>query len=335
MNQGQTMSGPVSGASAATPASNAAARPPEPHDATGVGAGLGGYARTAPTAPHLGWTEPQVNARTGGAGRPLGEVLKAVESYQVPQRGLNGIPQELFSDSKARIQQYLGPLQGLEQRFQVSNPAQLNNPQAWRDAARGASDYRNQLMESTRQAISEKGLGASQAAKATAPPFETVLAKTEQGMLKANPQAFEGLSASQRSIAISQQVIKNAAKADPTFNALVHGANDASRGLQALKLGGRALMVVGAVVDGASIVSEARKSQQTGDWSNTERQTAKVAGGWLGAAAAGAAVGAASGTIVPGLGNVAGFVIGAVAGGVGYWLGSQGGEAAYNALAAH
>jgi hypothetical protein len=310
-------------------------RPPEPHDATATGAALEGYARAAPTAPHLGWTEPQVLARTGGAGRPLADVLGAVETYNVPPRGLHGIPGELFSDSRVRVDRYIGPLQGLEQRFAVSDPALAGDPQAWRNAARGASEYRNQVMQNTRASMSEMGLGASKTAKPTAPSFEQVFAKTEAGMLKSHPAVFDGLSAAQREIAVSQQVIRSAGKADPTFNALVHGADDAALGLKALKVGGRALMVVGAVVDGASIVGEARTSMQTGDWTNTGRQTARVAGGWLGAAAAGAAVGAVSGTVVPGLGNVTGFVIGAVAGGVGYWLGSQAGEAGFNAAVVH
>ena len=36
---------------------------------------------------------------------------------------------------------------------------------------------------------------------------------------------------------------------------------------------------------------------------------------------------------VPVLGNVTGFLVGAAAGAVGYWLGSRGGEAAYQAAA--
>lgn len=309
-------------------------RAPQPHDAVGAGPGALGYSAAAPTRPHLGWTDSQVNARTGGAGRPLAEVRGSIEqTYKVPQRGLSGIPDALLSDSNVRIEKYNKPLANVEQRFAVTDASKVQDPQAWRENARAASDYRNSTMQSARDAMSPQGQSASQAAKPAGKAFESAWAGAERSMKAENPAVFEGMSAAQRDVAISKQVIKGAGKADPTFNALVQGADEAALGLKAMKYGGRALAVVGAVADGVSIVGEARESMKTGDWTNTGRQTAKVAGGWLGAAATGAAVGAVSGTIVPGLGNVAGFVIGAAAGAVGYWLGSQGGEAAFNAAA--
>ena len=325
-----------------TPATRSANTPPSPsssgprapdaHDAVATGAALEGYAAAAPTDAHLGWTPAQVQARTGGQGRPLADVKGAVETnYGVPERGLNKIPNEVFSDSRIRNEQYLKPLEAVPSRFTPTDPAALKDPAAWRDAARSASDFRNATMETVRAQMSEKGLGASTAAKPTAPTFEQTQAKAESTLIKDNPAAFEGMSPAEREIAISKQVIKSAGQSDPSFDAIVKGADESALGLKTLKYGGRALMVVGAVVDGASIVNEARTSMQTGDWRNTEKQTAKVAGGWLGAAAAGAAVGAVSGTIVPGLGNVAGFVIGAAAGIFGYWAGSQLGEASFTA----
>jgi len=304
--------------------------PPDWNDAVGVAPGLWGYQAAAPTAPHLGWTLPQVNALTSGAGRPLADVLGAMDPYGVPQRGLNGIPNTLFSDSRIRIDQYTLPLQSIPDRF--TPPASLiNDPAAWLDAARNASAERNTVMNNVRGMISEQGLGTSQAAKSTAPAFESVWNGATQKMLQQNPAVFDGLTDAERTIKVAQNVVQKAGTSDPTFNALVQGADEASLGLKTLKYGGRALMVVGAVVDGASIVNEAQTSMQTGDWTNTGRQTAKVAGGWLGAAATGAAVGAAAGTIVPGLGNVAGFLVGAAAGALGYWAGSQLGEAAFDA----
>jgi hypothetical protein len=308
-------------------------RSPSTNDTRGTGVALEAYARTAPVDAHLGLTPAQINARTGGAGRPLAEVLATARTtYGIPERGLNNVPGELFSDSRIRINQYLQPLQSIPERFNVTG-ARASDPAAWLEAARGASNERNAVMERTRELISEKGAGTSRTVKAEPPPFDKLWGKAADALKKENPVAFEAMSESQRSIEVSKRVIQGAAKSDPTFNALVKGVDDAALGMKALKYGGRALMVVGAAVDGASIVSEARTSMQTGDWNNTGRQTAKVAGGWLGAAAAGAAVGTVSGTIVPGLGNVAGFVIGAAAGAVGYWLGSQAGEAGYNAVA--
>lgn len=313
-------------------------RSPSSSDTHATGAALEAYGRTAPTHPHLGWTPQQVQAwkaqnGVAGQGRPLADVLKATDTYGIAQRGLQQIPGELFDDSRIRIEQYLKPLSTLEARHTITDPARVHDPAAWKQAAQNASAERNAILERTREMVSDKGLGASRAAKPEPKPFEKVWKDAVAAFEKENPAAFRSMDESARGIEVAQRVIKGSAKADPTFNSLVHGADDAARGLKALKYGGRALMVVGAAVDGASIVSEARTSLQTGDWSNTGRQTAKVAGGWLGAAAAGAAVGAVSGTVVPGLGNVAGFVIGAAAGAVGYWLGSRAGEAGFNAVA--
>lgn len=86
-------------------------------------------------------------------------------------------------------------------------------------------------------------------------------------------------------------------------------------------------------MDGVSVTRQVQESMKSGHWDNTGKEVSRVAGGWLGAAAAGALVGSASGSIVPVLGNVTGFLVGAAAGAVGYWLGSRGGEAAYQAVA--
>lgn len=311
---------------------NSIVRPPNSSDAKGLGPGLEGYARAAPTHPHLGWTQPQVDAQTRGSGRALKDVLGAMDSYQVPKRGLNAIPNELFADARVRIREYIRPLSELPSKFNVTNPAEISSPEAWRRAAQGASEQRNQIMDKVRERISAKGLGASQNAKPNASSFDEVWKKSANA-LEAKGDTFAGKTPAQREILISQKIIQGAGKADPTFNALVKGADDAGRGLQAMKYGGRALVAVGAVMDGVSVTRQVQKSMETGNWDNTGKEVSRVAGGWLGAAAAGATVGAVSGTIVPGLGNVAGFVVGAVAGAAGYWLGSQGAEAAYDAVA--
>jgi hypothetical protein len=69
-----------------------------------------------------------------------------------------------------------------------------------------------------------------------------------------------------------------------------------------------------------------------GHATQTIKTGSRVAGGWLGAMAGSAALGAAAGTVVPGLGNVAGFLIGAAGGAIGYALGSSGGEVVGEAL---
>lgn len=305
-------------------------RPPEPRDANGVGVGLEGYSRAAPTHPHLGWTERQVNARTGGLGRPLAETLRHMDAYGVPSRGLHGLPAELFRDARVRIDHYINALDRLPARF---TPAANAPASVWIEAAQQASEARNQVMTQVRGMISEKGLSTSVAAKAEAPSWAKVWNGAQARLQAADPAAWAAMDAPARDIATAQKIIQGAGKSDPTFNALVRGADEAGRGLKALRFGGRALVAVGAVTDAVSLGSEVRTSLKTGDWTNTGRESARVAGGWLGAAATGAAVGAAAGTIVPGLGNVAGFLVGAAAGAVGYWAGSQLGEAAFNAAA--
>lgn len=312
---------------------NVSIRAPRPDDAKGMGPGLQGYARSAPTHPHLGWTPEQINARTHGNGRLLKDVFQAMEGYSVPKRGLHNIPPELFSDARTRVTEYMAPLKKLPGQFMISAPGQVNDPAAWRQAAQQASTQRNQIMESVREKISDKGLAASKNAKANAPSFDAVWQKADASLQKAQSAAYDAMTPAQREIAVARKIIEGAGKSDPTFDALVKGADEASGGLKALKHGGRALAVVGAVMDGVSVTKEVQSSLKTGNWDNTGKEVAKVAGGWLGAAAAGAAVGAVSGSIVPGLGNVAGFIVGAVAGAAGYWLGSQGGEALYQAAA--
>ena len=103
----------------------------------------------------------------------------------------------------------------------------------------------------------------------------------------------------------------------------------------ALRYGGRGLMAVGAVLDAADVVGAVQADAARGDGRNVEtiRTSGRVAGGWLGAAGGAALAGAAAGTIVPGLGNVAGFLVGAAGGAIGYWLGSGAGEAVGTAVA--
>lgn len=188
-------------------------------------------------------------------------------------------------------------------------------------------------MKNVREQLSAKGLVASESAKKNALTFEDLWDK-EASRLEEKPKAGGNtMSAAQKEIAISREIIKTAGKSAPTFDAAVQNADSASRSLKALKHGGRALAVVGAVMDGVSVTRQVQESMKTGHWDNTGKEVSRVAGGWLGAAAAGALVGSASGSIVPVLGNVTGFLVGAAAGAVGYWLGSRGGEAAYQAVA--
>lgn len=103
---------------------------------------------------------------------------------------------------------------------------------------------------------------------------------------------------------------------------------------KAVHLGGKALVVAGAVMDGADVIGAVMDDVKRSDGHATQtiKTGSRVAGGWLGAMAGSAALGAAAGTVVPGLGNVAGFLIGAAGGAIGYALGSSGGEVVGEAL---
>jgi hypothetical protein len=105
---------------------------------------------------------------------------------------------------------------------------------------------------------------------------------------------------------------------------------------------GRTALVVGAVTDGLSLKHELDISRQTGNYDNTYKEGARIAGGWAGAwaggkagAATGAMLGGALGSVVPILGNGVGAAVGGILGGFiggffGYKAGEQVGTGAYD-----
>ncbi len=105
---------------------------------------------------------------------------------------------------------------------------------------------------------------------------------------------------------------------------------------------GRTALVVGAVTDGMSLKNEFDNSRQTGNYDNTYKEGARIAGGWAGAwaggkagAATGAMLGGALGSVVPVLGNGVGAALGGIIGGFlggffGYKAGEQVGTGAYD-----
>ena len=114
----------------------------------------------------------------------------------------------------------------------------------------------------------------------------------------------------------------------PDHTAATRFESGVGRTLQIAKPLGRAAVVVGAALDGFSLAKEVRASRQSGDWSNTAQEGARIAGGWTGAvvgAKAAGSVGAAIGTfIAPGIGTVVGGAVGGLIGGaVGYMAGSN------------
>ncbi len=100
-------------------------------------------------------------------------------------------------------------------------------------------------------------------------------------------------------------------------------ANMSPAAANALHIGGKGLFVVGAAMDALTLGGSVKEDLDRGDGHlrKTVQTGAEIAGGWLGAAAAGAGAGCLAGTVFPGLGNCAGAVIGFVAGAGGYFLG--------------
>lgn len=125
-------------------------------------------------------------------------------------------------------------------------------------------------------------------------------------------------------------------------------ANAAKRSATAEKIRGagqvlgRTALVVGAVSDGLSLQTEIDRSRETGNYDNTYKEGARIAGGWAGAwaggkagAATGAMLGGALGSVVPILGNGVGAAVGGIIGGFlggffGYKAGEQVGTGAYD-----
>lgn len=294
-----------------------------------TGAAIEAYARAAPTAPVLGLTPGQlVRAAPGTAPATAGTMVDAVKvAYGIPERGLRSVPGDVFADSRVRIDSYMSRVAGIPDAHRVSDPGRIGDPAAWRDAARGASDARNTYLQDTRSRLSESGLKVSQDMKAAPPSLEQLLDKASR---KVAPTLEPGASRAARDIAAAAEVIESAGRGNAAVNAMVthlDAAGTVVKGLAASHV----LVAAGAVVDGIGLAGEARISGRTGDWSNTERAGAKVAGGWVGAALGGAAVGAAAGTIVPLVGNVGGLVIGAAVGAIGYVAGSWLGGRAFDA----
>jgi RHS repeat-associated protein len=105
----------------------------------------------------------------------------------------------------------------------------------------------------------------------------------------------------------------------------VASANAARAGVL-LKYGGiasRGLLAVGVAVDAYSLTTQAYTSFQTGEWSNTTTEAARIAGGWAGAWAGAEALGTAGAWLGAPFGPagmaVGGFVGGLVGGALGYY----------------
>jgi hypothetical protein len=142
---------------------------------------------------------------------------------------------------------------------------------------------------------------------------------------------------------VYREIVESSGRPNPAWNAK---ALQRSALAEKIKVGGRSLgrvaTAVGVATDGLSLYGEIRTSAKTGNYNNTYKEGARIAGGWTGAwvggkvgASTGAVIGGALGSVVPILGNGVGAAVGGIVGGLiggvaGYWAGEQVGKTVYN-----
>lgn len=144
--------------------------------------------------------------------------------------------------------------------------------------------------------------------------------------------------------AVYREIVESSGRPDAAWNLKAAERSALAGEIRgAGQLIGRTATVVGVVTDGASLAHEIKLSAKTGDYTNSYREGARIAGGWGGAwvagkagAASGALLGGALGSFVPVLGNGVGAAIGGVVGGLaggvaGYWAGSKVAAITFNA----
>jgi hypothetical protein len=142
---------------------------------------------------------------------------------------------------------------------------------------------------------------------------------------------------------VYREIAASSGRPNPAWNAK---ALERSALAEKIKVGGKVLgrlaTAVGVVTDGLSLAREVKTSAKTGNYDNSYREGARIAGGWTGAWAAGqlgastgAVIGGALGSVVPILGNGVGAAVGGIIGGLiggvsGYMAGEQAGKVIYN-----
>ncbi|HEY8202130.1 MAG TPA: hypothetical protein VII47_12350 [Actinomycetota bacterium] len=224
-----------------------------------------------------------------------------------------GASRTLISDSRIRLREYIGVIKEIPGKYRLPDDASLAE---LRRAAEDASAERNAALERTREMVSEEGRAFSEALKEKGLTFDQLMKKST---LK-HPEWTEAQHL--------RGIVESSSHSRPSVTAV-------AKGLSYAEHAGKALMVVGAAVDGYSLGTEIDKSLQTGNWGNTEKEAARITGGWTGAWAggeAGAWIGGSIGAFGGPVGIAVGGFIGGLAGGIaGYWKGSEAGEYYYDA----
>ena len=237
---------------------------------------------------------------------------------------VQGAPQwiDAVGDSRIRLDYYNARVIGLPDIYRLGPDATIDQLRA---NAEVASGERNAALDETRARISEQGLDWSRDLKRSGLPFDQVermyIDKLGADPKNPGPEVYrEIIEASGR----SNTTVTNTAK---TLVGIEKGVNMVAK----------PLMVVSAGLDGYSLGTEINQSINTGNWQNTGRESARIAGAWTGAwagaetgALSGAVVGAWTGPLAP-LAVPAFTLLGGLGGGVvGYWKGGQVGQNIYN-----
>jgi hypothetical protein len=246
------------------------------------------------------------------------------EHYQLDLKGpLNKVSPEYFSDTKVRSDTYLSEVRQLPDRYAIPKDASVDIAEA---KSQGANQARNTAMDATREQISERGRGYSEALKERGLEWQSL---ADKGAQKAGLNSYADATPAQK-VAINEGIVSSSGRTNVHVDALVAEAGSVSSSAKFLRganMVGKGLTVVGAAVDAYSLGSEVNKSLETGNWENTAKEGTRIGVAWA-AAAGGAQLGATIGSFGGPVGTVVGGLVGGAAG---YLVGSGAVEAGWNA----
>jgi hypothetical protein len=219
-----------------------------------------------------------------------------------------------------RLDYYKVNLEAIPETFQLGADASINDLYA---NAKAASTERNNVLDRTREQLSDQGREWSRNIKANGKPFEDVvdIYTNRRGLSTPNGDVY-------------RDVIEASGRPNA---ALTNGAKALVVTEAGLNWVAKPLAVVGAGLDGYSLGTQINQSIDTGNWQNTGREAARITGGWTGAwafgeagASTGAVIGAMTGPFAPvavPVLTLAGGVGGAI---LGYGWGGKAGLNYYN-----
>ena len=249
---------------------------------------------------------------------------KLSEHYKLDLQGpLSKVSPEYFGDAKIRSDTYLSEVRQLPDRYSIAEGAPVETAEA---KSQGANQARNNAMEATREQISERGRGYSQALKERGLEWQNL---ADRGAQKAGLNSYAEATPAQK-VKINEGIVASSGRTNPHVDALVaeaHTVSGSARFLRGAQVVGKGLTVVGAAVDAYSLGTEVKTSLQTGNWENTAKEGTRIGVSWA-LAAKGATLGATWGSAAGPVGTVVGGLVGGAAG---YLIGSGAVEHGWNA----